>query len=272
MWEALLGITGSLLFACQSAPATGDLYFKDDAGVVHQLTVTEPSQGASDAVWDGQSLVAVVDRGFRNGIERRELTTRPATAGKRVGEGVSPAVSSRGTLAYVSIRGETKGGRMVDEVIRVRRGRRTVLWQRDSVQQLYWVGGRLFAWGETRSGRDDLVEINRHPRRSISLGKRGGPVAVSSQGRVAYTFGRRGHYRFAVMRLDGSHRRVFRRDWFPLTWSPDGGRILVGNRSRIGVMTPRTGNVRRLGKLDCGYVTSAVWTAKGTHPWPGDPR
>jgi hypothetical protein len=70
------------------------------------------------------------------------------------------------------------------------------------------------------------------------------------------------------MRLDGSHRRVFRRDWFPQAWSPDGRRILVANRARVGLMNPNTGAVKRLGRLPCRYFTSAVWTRRGEHPWP----
>jgi hypothetical protein len=183
VWEALLAITGSLLFGCASEPSTGELYFKDDAGHVHQLTVTEPKQGAWDAGWQGDRYVAVIDRGFRNGLERRSLATPPAEVGRRRGRRVSTA-------------------------------------------------------------------------------------AVSAQRRVAYAFGRRGGRRFAVMRLDGSRRRVFRRDWIPQTWSPNGRRILVGNRSRVGLMNASTGTVRRLGTLPCGYLTSAVWTRTGEHPWP----
>jgi hypothetical protein len=51
-------------------------------------------------------------------------------------------------------------------------------------------------------------------------------------------------------------------------WSPDGRRILVADRSRVGLMNPNTGAVQRLGKLPCGYFTSAVWTRRGEHPWP----
>jgi hypothetical protein len=63
-----------------------------------------------------------------------------------------------------------------------------------------------------------------------------------------------------VMRADGSRRRVFRRAWVPRAWAPDGRAILVAHRDRIGLMNPRTGQIRRLGRLGCGYITSAVWT------------
>jgi len=269
VWEALLSITGSLLFACQSAPATGELYFKDDAGHVHQLTVTEPSQGASDATWIGDRILAVVDRGFRNNLELRDLSTPPNEVGRRLGGGASPAVSRAGTLAYARS-GERKG-KFADLIV-VRRGNhRRVVGSGYLIQQLSWLSRhRLLAAIEARSGRVTLVDVT-GPHRGRTVPIRGRPVsipAISAQRRVAYAFGRRDARRFAVMRLDGSHRRVFRRDWIPQAWSPSGRRILVGHRSRVGLMNPRTGAVQRLGRLPCGYFTSAVWTRPGEHVWP----
>jgi hypothetical protein len=269
VWEALLAITGSLLFGCASEPATGELYFKDDAGHVHRLTVTEPKQGAWDAAWQGDRFVAVIDRGFRNGLEVRDLSTPPSEVGRRLGRGVSPAVSRSGTFAYVGF-GERKG-KAVDLIVRRRGDRRRVLGYAHLVQQLYWISRhRLVALTESRSGQLALVDITgRHRGRTVPLkGRRETIAAISAQRRVAYTFGRRGARRIAVMRLDGSHRRVFHRDWIPQTWSPDGRRILVANRSRVGLMNPSTGAVQRLGTLPCGYFTSAVWTRRGEHPWP----
>jgi hypothetical protein len=268
VWEALLNITGSLLFGCASEPATGELYFKDDAGHVHQLTVTEPKQGAWDAAWQGDRFVAVIDRGFRNGLELRDLSTPPTEVGRRLGEGVSPAVSPSGTLAYV--RGGERHGRLVDLVVRRRGDRRRVIGYAHLVQQLYWISRRLVALTESRSGQLALVDMTgRHRGSTVPLGGRRETIAaISAQRRVAYAFGRRGARRFAVMRLDGSHRSVFRRDWIPQAWSPDGRRILVANRSRVGLMNPNTGAVQRLGRVPCAYLTSAVWTRRGEHPWP----
>ena len=274
MWEALLSITGSLLFACQSAPATGELYFKDDAGHVHRLTVTEPSQGAGDATWIGDRILAVVDRGFQNRLELRDLSTPPDEAGRRLREAWSPAVSPTGTVAYVFIRGQTKSGRLVDEIIRERlgSGHRRVLWRHHSIVDLAWVSRtRLLALAEDRRHRADLVSVTGHSVRRIRLGRRAGVMALSRQRRVAVAYGGRRHFRLAVMRLDGSHRRVFRHFWVPWAWSPDGRRILVADGSRhstVGLMNARTGKVRRLGKLPCGYITSAVWTRPGEHVWP----
>jgi hypothetical protein len=274
VWEALLSITGSLLFACQSAPATGELYFKDDAGHVHQLTETEPGQGASQAVWAGDHILAVVDRDFRNRLELRDLSTPPGEAGRRLREAWSPAVSPTGTVAYVFIRGQTKSGRLVDEIIRERlgSGHRRVLWRHHLITDLAWVSRtRLLAVAQDRRKRADLVSVSGRSVRRIRLGRVAGRMAVSRQRRVAVSYGGRRHFRLAIMRLDGSHRRVFRRFWVPWAWSPDGRRLLVADGSRhstVGLMNPRTGTVRRLGKLPCGYLTSAVWTRPGAHPWP----
>jgi hypothetical protein len=273
MWEALLAITGSLLFACQSEPATGELYFKDDAGHVHQLTVTEPSQGAGEAVWNGDRIVSVIDRGFRNRLELRDLSTPPAEVGKPLGAGFAPAVSPSGTLAYARL--GYRRGRSVTKVVRRRGDRRTVVGADRDVWSLHWISRRrLVGHVVSRDGRRaKLVDFTgRHRGRTVRLrGRRPGLAALSAQRRVAYAFGRRGARRVAVMRLDGSHRRVFRRDWVPQTWSPDGRRILVTGGKRyttVGLMTPRTGAVQRLGTLPCGYLTSAVWTRPGEHPWP----
>jgi hypothetical protein len=60
------------------------------------------------------------------------------------------------------------------------------------------------------------------------------------------------------MRLDGTHRRVFRTRWLPLAWSPDERRILVRKVPRVGLMSPETGEVQDLGRLPCGRVLLAA--------------
>jgi hypothetical protein len=270
-WDALEPIEGALLFACQTAPATGDLYFKDDAGAVHRLTVTEPNQGAGEATWYGNRILAVIDRDFQNGLEIRSLTTRPDAVGKRLGEGATPAVSPTGTIAYVFIRGQTKSGRLVDEIVRLRAGHRRVLWKHHAIVDLAWASRRrVIALAENRTAQASLVSITRRAVRSIRVGKRAGAMALSRQRRVAISHG---SDRVTIMRLDGTHRHTFRRAWAPWAWSPNGRSILVSGRGRtIGLMNPRTGAVRRLGRLPCGYLTSAEWTPPGRHPWPGAPR
>jgi hypothetical protein len=273
VWEALLAITGSLLFACQSEPSTGELYFKDDAGLVHRLTVTEPNAGAGEAVWQGDRIVGVIDRDFRNRLELRDLSTPPNEVGKPLGMGFAPAISPSGTLAYA--RFGYRGTRSVTKVVRRRGDRRNVVGYDRDVWTLHWVSRhRLVGHAVSRNGRRaKLVDFTgRHRGRTVRLrGRQPGLAAFSAQHRVAYAFGRRGAGRVAVMRLDGSQRRVFRRDWVPWTWSPNGRRILVtgGNgHTTVGLMNPRTGAVQRLGALPCGYLTSAVWTRPGEHPWP----
>ena len=94
----------------------------------------------------------MIDRGFQNGLELRDLSTPPAEVGRRLGEGVSPAVSPTGTLAYTRV-GERKG-RLVDLVVRRRGDRRRVVGYRHTVWDLFWISRRrLVAGAETRSGR-----------------------------------------------------------------------------------------------------------------------
>jgi hypothetical protein len=265
----LTPVEGSLLFACQSRPATGEAYFKDDDGAVHRLTVTEPGQGAGEVAWYGNRILAVIDRGGRNGLEIRSLSTRPDAVGTRLGEGVAPAVSPTGTIAYVFIRGQTKSGRLVDEIVRLRRGHKRVVWKHHEIQDIAWASRRrVVASANDRAGRATFVSITRRRVRSIRLGKSAGPMALFRR-RVAIAYGRD---RLTIMRLDGTRRRTFQSRWVPWAWSPDGRRILVSNVRRVGLMNARTGTVHRLGTLPCGYLTSAEWTPPGRHPWPGAPR
>jgi hypothetical protein len=237
---------------------------------VHRLTVTEPNQGAGEATWYGNRILAVIDRDFQNGLEIRSLTTRPDTVGKRLGEGVTPAVSPTGTIAYVFIRGQTKSGRLVDEIVRRRAGHRRVLWKHHAIVDLAWASRRrVIALAENRTAQASLVSITRRAVRSIRVGKRAGAMAVFRR-RVAISHG---SDRVTIMRLDGTHRHTFQRAWAPWAWPPNGRSILVSGRGRmIGLMNPRTGAVRRLGRLPCGYLTSAEWTPSGRRPWPGAPR
>jgi hypothetical protein len=271
-WAALAPIRGSLLFTCGRAPGTGELYFKDDGGTVHQLTVTQPKAGAESAVWQGDRIVAVIDRDFHNRLEVRRLDTPPAEVGRQLrGEGFSPAASRTGEIAYL----RPSRDREADQVVRLRNGHRRVAAQRRLLWDVAWVGGRLLALSEYAShGRMELIDVTRRPaRRVVRLRRtRIGSMAIGGRHRVAYWYGRGrpGHIRLAVMSLDGSHRRAFRVDWAPKTWSPDGRRILVnqfGGRS-LGLMSPRTGKVRVLGRLPCGSVKAAVWARPGEHPWP----
>jgi hypothetical protein len=265
-WASLQPVEGSLLFICNSEIATGELYFKDDYGAVRVLTKTEPKAGANQATWQGDRIVAVIDRDFSNRLEIRTLSMPPTAVGKQLGNGYAPAVSPTGTLAYVRL-GETRSGRLVDKVWRRRGARKRVIAQRRTIWDLFWVGRkRLVAFGETRGGHSYLSEVTRHPARTVWL--RGKRIAISKQRRVAYSFGGNRSPRVAVMRLDGSRRRVYRSRWVPLDWSPGGRRILVADRSEIGLMSARTGKVRRLGPLPCRFLSSAEWTAPGTHAFP----
>jgi hypothetical protein len=178
-------------------------------------------------------------------------------------------VSPTGTLAYT--RSGWRKGRIVDLVVRRRGDRRRVIGYAPLVQRLFWISRhRLVADVEYPSLRRALVEIRPRPKRSRTLPKNVGSLTISQRRRVAYSYGRPGRRRIAVTRLDGSHRRSFRSGpWEPSTWAPDGGTMLLTRPGdRIGLMNARTGAIRRLGTLPCGYLTSAVWTRPGEHVWP----
>ena len=94
-------------------------------------------------------------------------------------------------LAYTRL-WEDHRGRLHDEVVRVgKRGRKRALVRRRLIWDLVWVGDRLFALSEIgRRGRMELVEVTGSRPRSIRLrGTRVGRLAVSTTGRIAYSYG-----------------------------------------------------------------------------------
>jgi ketosteroid isomerase-like protein len=95
-------------------------------------------------------------------------------------------------------------------------------------------------------------------------GTRVGRVAIGGRHRVAYSYGG-SRRRLAVMWLDGSHRRAFRVDSAPMARSPGGQRIPVSGRSAaLGLMSPRSGTARALGRVLCGSIKAATgWTRPG---------
>jgi hypothetical protein len=266
MWELLAAIAGTLLFTCGPTGTTSDVYLKDPTGAVRRLTVTPEHEGVRDAVWLGDRVVTV-GRESADLLAVRDVDTPPTSRGRLLERQIAgnPAVSNSGVLAYTRL-WEDRRGRLSDEVVRVGPGgRKRALARRRVIWDLIWVRGRLFALSEIgRPGRMELVEVSRkRPRTTPLHGTRVGRLAATSTGRIAYSYGPRRRHRMAIMRLDGAGRRAFRSNWYPLAWAPDGGRILVqsvGSAPEIGLMDPGTGEVQRLGRLDCGFVISAQWT------------
>jgi hypothetical protein len=269
MWELLATIAGTLLFTCGPTGITSDVYLKDPAGAVSRLTATPEDQGVRDAVWLGDRVVTV-GRGFFDLLAVREVDTPPSSRGRLLERHIAgnPAVSQSGVLAYTRL-WEDRRGRVYDEVVRVGSGgRKRVLARRRAppIWDLIWVRGRIFALSEIgRPGRMELVELSRkRPRTTPLHGTRVGRLAATSTGRIAYSYGGRRRHHIAIMRLNGTRRRAFRSDWYPLAWAPDGSRILVqsvGSAPELGLMDPGTAEVQPLGRLGCGFVISAQWTA-----------
>jgi hypothetical protein len=267
MWELLAAIAGTLLITCGPTATTSDVYLKDPTGAVRALTATPEDQGVRDAVWLGDRVVTV-GREFADLLAVRDVDAPRTSRGRLIERQIArdPAVSKSGVLAYTRL-WEDRRGRLYDEVVRVGSdGRKRVLARRRLIRDLIWVRGRIFALSEIgRRGRIELVDLSRdRPRTTPLHGTRVGPLAATSTGRIAYSYGGRRRHRMAIMGLDGTRRRTFRSDWYPLAWAPDGSRILVqsfGSAPELGLMDPGTGEVQSLGRLDCGYVISAQWTA-----------
>jgi hypothetical protein len=259
--EPLARISGSLLFSCGKDTLRGetDAYLKDKSGAVRRLT---ESQSILDVRWLGNDVVVVSSRwDFGDAIYRRSVATDPRAPGRRIAGGGrparTPAVSASGTLAYSRL-GEERSGRLFEEVVVARDGRRRALGRFRSVYGLFWIRGRLYAHVRSR-GITDLVAVTR--RTATRLGRHVGLMAAAPDGRVAFSTSGRYRYGVTVMRVDGSKRRTFRTPWYPLTWSPGGTRVLVGSRRarEIGLMDPDSGRVESLGPSGCGAVVSADW-------------
>jgi hypothetical protein len=267
VWELLATIAGTLLFTCGPTGTTSDAYLKDPTGAVRRLTLTPEDQGVRDATWLGDRVVTV-GREFLDLLAVREVDAPPTSPGRLLERQIasSPAVSNSGVLAYTRL-SEGRRGRLQDEVVRVGPGgRKRVLARRRLIWDLFWVRNRIFALSEIgRPGRMELVEVSRkRPRTTPLPGTRVGRLAATSTGRIAYSYRAGRRHRLAIMRLDGSRRRAFRTGWYPMAWAPDGSRLLVqsgGSPADLGLMDPGTGEVQRLGRLDCGFMISAQWTA-----------
>jgi hypothetical protein len=268
MWELLAAIAGTLLFTCGPTGTTSDVYLKDSTGAVRRLTVTPEDRGVRDAAWFGDRVVTV-GRELADLLEVRDVDMPPTSRGRLLERQIAgnPAVSKSGVLAYTRL-WEDRRGRLYDEVVRVGSGgRKRVLARRRLIWDLFWVRGRIVVLSEIgRPGRMELVELRRNRTRTTPLrGTRVGRLAATSTGRIAYSYGARRRRHMAIVRLDGTRRRAFRSDWNPLAWAPDGSRILVqsgASAPELGLMDPGTGEVQRLGRLDCGFLISAEWTAR----------
>jgi hypothetical protein len=71
--------------------------------------------------------------------------------------------------------------------------------------------------------------------------------------------------RIAFRDKDGAWK-VYRTPWRgTLAWAPDGGSVLVSRGDRLGLMSPKDGSVRAIGRVENGEVYGAAWVGAGGH-------
>jgi hypothetical protein len=232
-------VAGDLIVLCGENELHYEVYSLKD-GLLRRLTVTDT--GVASFSVRGGALALQIESGddFR---QHTDLN------GEDLGWGEMPAVRDDHTVA--TVRRDVRDGHW-DQVY-VGRRRVAEFW---SVWDLRYRGRQLYALTEEH-GRLWLVSDvgTRHQRRTALQMTRPGRFAVAPDGRVAYTNGR-GLSKLRLRFVDGPTYAIPR---FPLDWTRDGKRLLVGGPNGLGLLDPPTGKVEEIGKLACGSVVQAAW-------------
>ena len=254
-------IEGRLIVLCGHDYATQDLYDIRDGTIARRTTSPSGNGIGNLAARNGRIALNRV----RDAIGHVEIgrLDAPTFDGRVIAPGMTPALDDDGTLAW-SIVTEQRG-RLADAVYVKRPGRpaRRVAVYRN-VWALQYIDGRLRAITSDRGRYEQIRGIGeRAPKRTRLTTKKPGSSTWSHTGKLAYGNGRARSNELRFLSADG--RRVARHitNWQAMAWSPDERSLLVStavrNPPEIGLMNPRTGAVRSLGSLPCGWMARARW-------------
>jgi hypothetical protein len=270
--------TGTIYLLAGPDPASQDVYRIDgDWSKAERLTSSPLNFGISSIAANRDRVVVATGLQGADRIEQLRSNREPSPLpGIAIDAGSDPALDSTDSLAYV-VTGR-RGDRVFSQLKvqppgggkAARRLQRTLL-----ASPVFTRRGRLTVLagpaGRTRlvldPGRANSVTRRLvHPRPTTLVADRRGRIAhLVYRKRLAPQLEQGGRLRLkgaelAILRPDGRLQRLFKLDWFPLAWSPDGRRLLVASTSdrRIGLLNPRTGRVRSIGEID-GVVGEADW-------------
>jgi hypothetical protein len=259
-------LAGVVYFTAGPDPLSTDVYRMQGAlADAERLTRSTDNLGIS---WmTAQPGKIVVASGRAGGVDHIETLEQFQRRRPNPGiRGSSPALDTDGTLAY-TVSGRRRGE---DLIVKLPKGpARRILHVPQSIP-VWGPAHRLYVADNRRLGGDKrrrpcvISGFGSHRPRIIRLPGRSvdGIIAVSRRGEIASS-DKRGHLTINPRR--GPARR-FTLPWIPMSWSPDGRRLLVlrardayhGGR-QVGLLDPANGAVRRVGSVSGGTVNSAVW-------------
>lgn len=252
-------LDGRLLVLVGPESGQGTIYEVSRSGKLEPLPAASRHAGAI-AGFDarGKKLLYAA---ATTGPDEVILVPRSGVTGIRLESGFGPALGPKGKVAYVSPRYGERDRSW--QVLRVRRGERRGKAYRivgDFFRPRFTPSGSIVAMHERR-GRTFIV-LNAGSRRSrrVASGLRAaGQLLVSRRGDMAVG------YMGRIIFFDPNGRRldVHRVPWRPLSWSPDGQRLLVASRrGKLGLMNPTDGSIRAIGDIRGINVYEAGWLAR----------
>jgi Tol biopolymer transport system component len=133
------------------------------------------------------------------------------------------------------------------------------------VTSLVWAPGDRIVFGaerrESGRGRDGLFIVARGGPKRLAAG--GQPDWSPNRDLIAFRDARGG---IAVIRPDGSQRRIVRRDAVEPTWSPTGDRLafFFVDRNGVGVMTADGRRVGKVASVNSELAHGLAWSPDGT--------
>ena len=255
----MTAIDGRILVLAGPENVSLDLYLIEDSSPAVRLTHSDPKLGISsfDANRSGTVVMAEAPEAVDQIVVRRLLKGRLAGRKRRLGVGSSPAISDRGSIAYLRVRARSelrlaRPGRRT-RTLRISPGRpdSSAFGRGESlyvnVRHRKKVRLRRLSSTGARRGRDWFPAAERYP----------GRILVSHTGRVAY----RGNGGFTIWSARG-RKQVFNREpWLSvLTWSLDGRRLLAqADDGRLLTIDPRSGAATDLGVNFDQVIYFARW-------------
>ncbi|MDA0180204.1 hypothetical protein OJ997_07855 [Solirubrobacter phytolaccae] len=265
-------VDGKVLMLCGPKPdRTLDVYSLED-GVLQRLTASREGSGVNSFDVHGETIALSRDGWPEFWGLVGDVTTLgpvPLARGTSVGEAHNVALRDDHTIAFA--RRVVGRGDLINYAIYIKRlgspARRVATYR--SVWDLQWVRGRLTARATLPRSRSALVtDVGGKRKRTIHLKGESrysiGAAAIAADGRLAYTDTHVGDRALIwFVSPGGKHLRSFATRWFPTAWTPDGKRVLVtrarGSRTTLGMMNPRTGRVKEIGPVPCGYAFGFRW-------------
>lgn len=176
--------------------------------------------------------------------------------------GQSPSLSRAGQVAWSVVNYRADGTPVGTSIFvePLRGGKRRLVRRSARALTAEWEpGDRLVVLSQPDIERSDHARLlldegdGRFRTVRLSMPVRG--MLVGPDGTIMTGAGER----LDFLTADGERIRTLRTAWDPIAWAPDGRSMLVTRGSRLGLLSPRNGQVRVLGRVAGGTVLTASW-------------